>query len=97
RNALKPALEYYNAALGLGFESAELQNNRGHHYLRNRDLDPDLVLARESLDRPITLDARLQAAYHNRALLHLEKLQNGTESAAPAIQDIEPALALGPA
>src|SRR5205823_1273311 len=31
RNALKPALEYYNAALGLGFESAELQNNRGHH------------------------------------------------------------------
>ena len=55
----------YGLAIELGFGNAEVFNNRGYGFRKlNR-----LKEARESLDRAIGLDPRLQAAHHNRALV----------------------------
>ena len=61
----RDADECYRLAIELGFATAEVFNNRAYGFRKLNKLKE----ARESLDRAIKLDPRLQAAYHNRALV----------------------------
>jgi serine/threonine protein kinase len=60
---------HYQAARALGFESAGLLNNLGCCQLKTNQI----AEAEASLDRAIELDTSLQAAYHNRGSLHLQR------------------------
>jgi eukaryotic-like serine/threonine-protein kinase len=95
-------IETYKTARALGFESAELLNNLGCCQLRTEHIGA----AEASLDRAIELDKALQAAYHNRALVHLRKaftLMNANEEdpdiakcVQAGMKDIARAIELGP-
>jgi eukaryotic-like serine/threonine-protein kinase len=63
------AIEYYKKAIKAGFATAAVHNNLGYNYQRSKRPQD----AKEALDRAIELDPKLQAAYHNRALLTLAK------------------------
>jgi serine/threonine protein kinase/Tfp pilus assembly protein PilF len=62
-------IETYQQARMLGCETAGLFNNLGFSQMRNDQFGD----AEKSLDRAIELDRGLQAAYHNRALVRLQK------------------------
>lgn len=80
------AIACYQAARDLGGENAALCNNIGCLQLKTGALAD----AEASLNRAIALDARCQPAYHNRALVHLQKAlalkQPAVNAAADAIK-----------
>lgn len=91
----------YLAAQMLGYESAGLCNNLGCCQLRTAKL----AEAEASLDRAIELDKSMQAAYHNRALVHMQKAhdaesakqgENFVRRVQAGVKDIDRAIELGP-
>ncbi len=63
------AIASYQAARSLGYETAALLNNLGCCQLKLGKIAD----AEVSLNRAIELNQRLQAAYHNRAMVHLKR------------------------
>ncbi len=66
-NQTNEAVFYYQRALEAKQDSAAIRNNLGFCFLRANQASQ----AKENLDRAIQLDPRMQAAYHNRALVAL--------------------------
>ena len=79
------AIEYYKAAIKSGFATAEVFNNLGFNYLRMNQTKE----AKQSLDRAIELDSRLQAAYHNRARVALVHALFNMKDLKPMAQENE--------
>jgi serine/threonine protein kinase/Flp pilus assembly protein TadD len=89
----REAIVHYQAAIEDGFGSAEVFNNLGYSYLQLHRI-PE---AKTRLSDAIRLDASLQPAFFNRALLDLEMWGNDPEYMPEAgLRDVEVALRLGP-
>jgi serine/threonine protein kinase/Tfp pilus assembly protein PilF len=87
------AMHHYRQAIAAGYAPAAVFNNLGFSYLQARQLDP----AEEPLNRAVSLDDHLQAAFHNRAVLDGLRAAR-TPHAIPkqGIDDIRKARDLGP-
>jgi tetratricopeptide (TPR) repeat protein len=87
------AMHHYRQAIAAGYAPAAVFNNLGFSYYQARQLDR----AEEPLNRAVSLDDRLQAAFHNRALLDGRRAA-GTPKVIPSqgIKDIRRAQNLGP-
>jgi eukaryotic-like serine/threonine-protein kinase len=67
----------YNSAAQAGFNPAELQNNLGYSYVHSRTADnmfSNTKAAETAFNVAILKDPNLQAAYYNRATLHVNDL-----------------------
>ncbi|MBI1830352.1 MAG: protein kinase, partial [Planctomycetes bacterium] len=74
------AIKHYQEAIQAGFMPAEVYNNLGYSYLKQRNLKE----AARSLDRAIQIDPGLQAAYHNRALVAYRQVIGKLKGLTPA-------------
>jgi tetratricopeptide (TPR) repeat protein len=88
----RTAIDAVLGAIESGLVTAEVFNNLGYGYLRQRWLDD----ARRCFDQALALNPVLQAARYNRAMLELESSLKGSVSES-AFADIEQAVAIGPA
>lgn len=87
------AVAYYNQAIETLCAPAEVFNNRGYSWLALNEFDQ----AETSLGEAIRRSPRLQAAYHNRALVDIQRaFQVRGHVPGPGIADIEMAIELGP-
>ncbi len=90
----REAIELFHSAIAAGFETAEVHNDLGYAYLSQANFEAAL----RELDVAINISSRLQAAYHNRATVHLKLATiKQDDSAIRGIRDIEKAITLGPA
>jgi serine/threonine protein kinase/Flp pilus assembly protein TadD len=74
----KQAIELYKQAINAHFDNALIHNNLGYSYSVTRDAnnsDESKAAVRE-LTIALQMDGNLQAAYHNRALLHATDAAN---------------------
>jgi tetratricopeptide (TPR) repeat protein len=84
---------HFERAVECGFASAEVLNDLGYCYLRLGEIDK----AKPPLDRAVVLDRNLQAAFHNRAMVSLQRtLTKGAGDLGEALTDIHRALEIGP-
>jgi serine/threonine protein kinase/Tfp pilus assembly protein PilF len=90
--AYEQAAYHFERAVDTGFGPAAVWNDLGWCYLRLGELDK----AKAALDRAVALDAGLQAAFHNRAMVCLQKSLSGGEL-GEGLGDIRRALEIGPA
>jgi tetratricopeptide (TPR) repeat protein len=87
------AIHFYREAIRRQYVGAEVYNNLADSLMRRGRRDPQSVV-----DQAIQLNPRLQSAYYLRALLDLGRA-NANSGYVPhqGIQDIEKAIAVGPA
>jgi tetratricopeptide (TPR) repeat protein len=96
------AVTYYENAIKAGFKPAEVYNDLGHSRLRQSGLK-NRIQAKRDLDRAISIQPRLQAAYLNRARFHLLRALEPVQPAdhvlkevKEGVKDIEQAKKLAP-
>lgn len=95
------AVKNYDQALKAGFAPAEVHNNLGFTYLicpnQSSNAKVKFDNAIDSLNKAITLNGGLQAAYYNRARADLSLAGlNPCHFPYQGIEDVEKALAIGP-
>jgi pentatricopeptide repeat protein len=95
----KPAIAQYQAAIESGFATAEVFNNRGFSYLRQKMLTE----AEKDLVEAINLDGLLQTPHFNLALLaetrlskHTGPLSDSKSISQEGIGEIQKSLKIGP-